>query len=375
VTSSFKSFRKFLDWRLSPLDNKSMNSVQRILHEGVNQVFPALKEAPSHKDFFDLLRPAFGVFERYLQGQLADFEPELHGYFEYILSIKGKSLRPGLVFLSAGAVGGHIGEKQIKAGAVVELIHLATLVHDDIIDDANTRRNKPTAYARWGGSTAVLLGDCIFSHALDLAASFDNTVVSRKISQAAKEVCQGEILQTQHRFNFDLTIERYLKQIEMKTAALFAVSCDLGAFLSGANAEGVTALRKFGTCLGVAYQIYDDCLDILGTEEKAGKSLRTDLKTGKLTLPLLLLVKISTQAEKERIRHLLAQSDKESFTEIIYMAKDKGTLHASFDKVREYLQVAEQQLDVLPSSPHKEALLAFITNLLGKTKGLIFSFA
>jgi len=155
---------------------------------------------------------------------------------------------------------------------VVELIHLATLVHDDIMDGATKRRGKPTAFAKWGAELSVLLGDCLFCHALKISSNFSDPGMARKIAEAANEVCSGEMLQTQRRFDLKLSIPEYLKIISMKTGALFRVSTELSAALNNCRPDEVLAMRNYGDYLGIAYQIYDDCLDLVATEGSTGKT-------------------------------------------------------------------------------------------------------
>ena len=185
------------------------------------------------------------------------------------------------------------------------MVHLATLVHDDVMDEADVRRGRLTLGSKWGNEIAVLFGDCLFAQALKLAASFPTPEICRAVSMATNTVCSGEILQTRQRRNFQFSQAEYFKVLEMKTAELFALSCDLGACLSGATATQRTALREFGLALGTAYQIYDDCLDLFGSESVVGKSLGTDLAKGKLTLPVLKFLGAPTQREKARMQELV----------------------------------------------------------------------
>src|SRR5262245_15744002 len=226
------------------------------------------------------------VAER-LKEQVHAFEPDIATYAEYALTNQGKQLRPALVALSAGATG-KVGDAHVLVAVIIEMIHLATLVHDDVMDEASIRRGRPTLAANWGHEISVLLGDCLFAHALKLAASFPTTEICRAVASATNTVCSGEILQTQRRKNFELSRAEYFKVLQMKTGELFALSCDMGAYLSGAGAVQRSALRHYGLAIGTAYQVYDDCLDLFGSEAAAGKSLGTDLAKGKLTLPLLL---------------------------------------------------------------------------------------
>src|SRR5437762_5908582 len=204
--------------------------------------------------------------------QAAAFDHEIEGYVTYSIGGRGKRLRPLLALLAGGATG-EITSGHVDLAVIVELIHVATLVHDDIMDEAERRRAQPTVNARWGNSLSVLLGDCLFAQALNLSTNFDNTEVCRTIARAAREVCSGEIIQTQRRFDLHLGIDDYLRVIEMKTGSLFAVAAELGALLSQAEPATQETLKLFGQKIGTAYQIYDDCIDIAGTERLSGKTL------------------------------------------------------------------------------------------------------
>src|SRR5579871_4572623 len=197
------------------------------------------------------------------------------------------------------------------------MVHLATLVHDDVMDEAEIRRGRLTLGANWGNEIAVLFGDCLFAQALKLAASFPTPEICRAVSSATNTVCSGEILQTRQRRNFNFSEPEYFKVLEMKTAELFALSCDLGACLSGASPAQRTALREFGLALGTAYQIYDDCLDLFGSEAAAGKSLGTDLAKGKLTLPVLLFWQRASASERAALQELITNWQAGSLPRVI----------------------------------------------------------
>src|SRR6059036_1801970 len=220
----------------------------------------------------DPIAPELARVETALAKQVRGFDPGITDYVHYVLGVAGKRLRPTLALLAGGATG-KIGEEHITLGVIVELIHVATLVHDDVLDEAQLRHGLATSNSRWGNETSVLLGDCLFAHALSLAASYPTTAVCRRVGEATNTVCAGEILQTQRRYDLDLDVDKYLEIINMKTGALFAVSCELGAALNGAPVHVVKTMREFGSNLGIAYQIYDDCVDIFGQERQAGKSL------------------------------------------------------------------------------------------------------
>ena len=246
-------------------------------------------EPISFAQAFELISSHLTIVEGRIRDQAKSFDPAVEGYVSYVCGAGGKRLRPALALLSAGATG-KITEAHVDLAVILELIHIATLVHDDIIDGAEMRREQATANAKWGNAITVLLGDCLFAHALRLSTNFSNSDISRRIADAAAEVCSGEIIQTQRRFDLKLSTLDYYRIIEMKTAALFSAACELGAALNEADQPVIGALKTFGTKLGVAYQIYDDILDLAGSEAETGKTLGTDLRKGKFTLPVLLML-------------------------------------------------------------------------------------
>lgn len=239
---------------------------------------------------FGLLEPHLAELDRALRQQLAAFEPEIRDMADYCIDTSGKRIRPALVFLSGWRGPDLIAPELVRAAAVVELIHLATLVHDDIMDGADVRRSRRTAVREFGPTAAVLLGDALFAHALNLATQFPTTEVCAAVSESTRRVCAGEIVQTLRRRSIDLTRADYQRIIELKTAELFRVSCFLGARLAGSDPAYVEAVSRFGSHLGIAYQIYDDLVDFFGEEKRIGKTLGTDLTSGKLTLPLFALL-------------------------------------------------------------------------------------
>lgn len=248
--------------------------------------------APSHAfaGVFALVAPPMAELDRYLRAQLGAFEPEIRSMVDYCIDTSGKRIRPALTFLSGWRGPGAVSAELVRAAAVVELVHLATLVHDDIMDDADVRRSRRTASREYGATAAVLLGDALFAHALHLATQFPTTEVCAAVSESTRRVCAGEIVQTLRRGSTNITRADYLRIVDLKTAELFRVSCFLGARLAGFEPELVEAAGRFGRHLGIAYQIYDDLVDFFGDETRIGKTLGTDLASGKLTLPLLSLL-------------------------------------------------------------------------------------
>ncbi len=255
---------------------------------------------------FQLLEPHLATLDAFLLKQVSSFEEEIREYVEYCIDTGGKRIRPSLIFFSGWQGEGVVDQKLVKLAAVIETIHLATLVHDDIMDEADIRRSRLTVAKKDGNATAVLLGDALFSHAVYLATQFPTSEVSEKVAIAMRNVCTGEILQTMQRGDPDIDLPTYQRVIDLKTAELFSVACFLGARLAERDQSYVEAAGDFGRHLGIAYQIYDDLTDLIGSEEKIGKTLGTDIATGKATLPIILLRDRLPKEDANLLRDTLA---------------------------------------------------------------------
>ena len=256
---------------------------------------------PGVGELFLRLQPHLQELDGFLRAQLGDFEPEIRELVEYCLDASGKRIRPALVFFSGWRGRDHVDPALVRAAALVEMVHLATLVHDDIMDGAEVRRNRPTAARRYGSDAAVLLGDALLAHAVHLAAQFPSTNVCQVVSAATRRVCAGEIAQTLRRGDTTITLDDYRRVIDLKTAELFRLSCLLGSRLAGLNGGFVEAATQFGRHLGIAYQVYDDLADFFGEERRIGKTLGTDLAGGKVTLPVLVLLEKLPQDERSAL--------------------------------------------------------------------------
>lgn len=307
-----------------------------------------------------------------LQAQVHAFEPEIVSFARYALSNQGKQLRPALVALSGGC-GGPVGLDHVKVGVIIEMVHLATLVHDDIMDEADMRRNRPTVASNWGNEVSVLLGDCLFAQALKLAAEFPTTEVCHEVSQTTRVVCSGEIYQTLHRGDFELASEQYFKVLGMKTGALFAAACHLGGAQSHAGATTKSCLREFGHNFGIAYQIFDDCLDVFSTEEAAGKSLGTDFNTGKLTLPLLVARERADQKDRGRLHGLFVQYNRRNFGDIVRLMRKYEAPAEALVVIRRYLAAASNALHDLPQSENRDSLIGMAHYLAARSDQLLGS--
>jgi octaprenyl-diphosphate synthase len=308
------------------------------------------------------------VAQRLFQ-QAHEFDPQIVLYAQHALNSSGKHLRPTLVALAANTFG-KTNDSHVTAAVIIEMVHLATLVHDDVMDEAEIRRGQLTVAANWGNEIAVLFGDCLFAQALKLAASFPTPEVCRAVAMATNTVCSGEILQTQQRRNFIASRRDYFRVIEMKTAELFTLSCDLAAFLGNAKSEQRAALREFGAAFGTAYQVYDDCVDLFGSEADAGKSLGTDLAKGKLTWPLLLAWERANAADRAHLENLIENWQPENFSAVNGLLARYETFEPSLQAIERYLAQARRALLVLPDSSGREGLLALLNFLAQQTDAL-----
>ena len=304
---------------------------------------------------FELINPHLYAAEERIKEQARAFDPAIEGYVAYACGSSGKRLRPALALLAGGATG-DISPGHVDLAVTLELVHLASLIHDDIMDGAELRRDQLTSSAKWGNSLAVLLGDALFAHAMKLATGFSNHEICRRVAHAAKDVCSGEILQTQRRHDVNLTIPEYFRIIEMKTAALFAAAGELGALISEASPETITSLKLYGSKLGTAYQIYDDCLDLAGSSEKAGKDLGTDLRKGKLTLPMLYLLEATDRQDHGQLNEILLRSDEKELRRIEREVIDKGYLKRAVEATKQFVLEAQRELQRLPVNKYTLAL-------------------
>lgn len=322
----------------------------------------AIDKTQALKQAFEPINSQLYSVEERIREQARAFDPAVEGYVAYAIESNGKRLRPALALLAGGATGG-ISSGHLDLAVIVELIHAASLVHDDILDGADKRRGQPTANAKWGNAISVLLGDCLFAHALKLSTNFSNGEVARRLADSTTEVCSGEIIQTQRRFDLKLSVPDYYKIIEMKTAALFGVATELGAFLNGAAPDVISGFKVFGLRLGTAYQIYDDCLDIAGDEGNAGKTLGSDLRKGKLTLPILHLLQVSDSDERHRLSEVILNGDDADIATLVSRAIDAGAVRYAVGTARKMIREAQAALEVAPASRYRESLESLCTTL------------
>jgi octaprenyl-diphosphate synthase len=304
-----------------------------------------------------LVQPHLEEVETRIGQQAAAFDPALEGYVVYAIGSRGKRLRPLLALLAAGA-SGRINSDHVDLAVIVELIHIATLVHDDVMDEAVRRRAQPTANARWGNSLSVLLGDCLFAHALTLSTNFENADIGRAIARTATTVCSGEMIQTQRRFDLNLTVQDYLRIVEMKTGSLFSAAAELAAVISEAEPNVIETFKNFGVQVGTAYQIYDDCVDLAGNESVTGKTLGTDLRKGKFTLPVLIFLRSASEFEREHCCQLVLEEKIEEMIELLKNSATNGALNESITAGSDLIREAQCMLDGIVSNPFADALFS-----------------
>ena len=313
---------------------------------------------------FNLIQAELGQVRRRIEEMLCNPDEQIQKCLEYLTEMSGKMIRPTLVLLSGKCVG-EIRLEHIDLAAMVELIHRASLLHDDVIDSAEIRRNKLTANALWGNTASVLLGDFLLSRAFYLGTSIQIDGAADILSQTAQDLCCGELKQNFWKGKWDISREQYYQVIEAKTAALFKSSCCFGAMASNASLEKIEALSRFGLHLGIAFQITDDLLDIIGTQKQAGKTLGTDLTQGKLTLPIIHWIQENEGEKKKRITQL-EQGTVRSV--LIEQMAESGSIDYAFVKVREQIMQAKQSLKGFHQSPAKESLITLADGVANRLK-------
>ena len=316
-----------------------------------------IKLPPELESLYLPIRTQLQATEALLRDTLSSRHSFINQLVGHGFRLGGKRLRPALL-LMFGEACGNSTQAHISLAASVELIHTATLIHDDILDDATTRRHLETINARWSNEASVLTGDFLLAQALFMASQADDPFAIRDISLTCRTTCEGELMQVADRGNFDLTEAEYYKIIRGKTAALIGCCCRLGAYYAGAEPNNVDAAGKFGVELGVAFQITDDLLDLLGDEAKTGKSLGSDLSKQKLTLPLIHCLTTSEDGRRRMVLDLLNQPESaEQRIRMTEILKSSDALDFSHAAAVAHIDRAVKILNnAFPPSPARDAL-------------------
>ena len=282
---------------------------------------------------------------------------------QYIISAGGKRLRPALLLLCCGALG-YEGQQRFNMAAVVEFIHTATLLHDDVVDDSAMRRGRPTANARFGNPASVLVGDFLYSRAFQMMVDTQSMRIMAVLADATNIIAEGEVMQLMNMHNAGLDEAGYLQVIRSKTAKLFEASARVGAILSGASAPFEEACAQYGQALGTAFQVIDDVLDYTGDAAVMGKNLGDDLREGKATLPLIAAMQRGTDQERQTIQKAIETGDVGMLDAVIAIVKNTGALDIARKAAQQEAQRAIDAAERLPDGPHRNCLVQLASQLL-----------
>ncbi len=313
----------------------------------------------------DELEAVEDAYARHVQSRV-ELIPEIG---RYIQSSGGKRVRPA-VLLMAARLAGYSGEQSVNYASVVEFIHTATLVHDDIIDDADLRRGKAAVHSRWGNDVTVLLGDYLYIKSMGMALSYDSLELVRLLCDVTLRMIEGELYQLTKAGNVDITEEDHFEIIRRKTAYLFGGCAEIGGMLGDVGEDERRALREYGFSLGIAFQLVDDLLDYTADKSALGKPIGGDLREGKVTLPAILLLQRDGGRASELIRaavsdRTIAQKDWDELQDLLH---EHRAIEHAYDRAVEYATSAKQCLDVFPPSPERDALAALPDYVLARDR-------
>lgn len=321
------------------------------------------------------LQQVFGLYEpelKIVEDRLKDFFKSIASPIpligKHLIDSGGKRLRPLLLILSAD-ISGFKGEARLDLAGIIESIHAASLLHDDVVDAAEVRRGKSSAHSIWGNQIVILVGDFLYANALRLAVMQKNQKIMETLSGATTRMTEGEILQLTKIGDPDITEEEYLNIISAKTGALISAACRIGAILGSLPEDKENALSRFGMKTGTAFQMADDILDYMADEGKLGKRLGKDLKEGKITLPIIYLLKVATDKEVREIKNIIKDGFKQGdLKRIRELFKKHNVLTLSFKKAHGLISDAKVNLEMFPHSAAKEALLTLADYVLSRGK-------
>lgn len=317
---------------------------------------------------------------REIQADLEEVEENLRRFVDspnkliseisaYLFQKTGKRIRPALLILCSKLLG-YKGKEHIMMSALVEAIHTASLIHDDIIDKSEVRRGRETVHARWGPNITVLLGDYIYIKSIGLSLQSRYNQIIKILTDISARMIEGELYEYYVSGSLDLEEEEYLDIINKKTASLFSAACQIGGILAQASKDEEARLRDLGTNMGMCFQIIDDLLDFIGDEKTLGKPILSDISEGRITLPLIQTLKSDGQANRKRLRELLKKRPlkKEAREEILEIIKSNGALDYTYRKAQEYSSESKEIISQFPNSVHRETLTLFSDFILTRQK-------
>jgi len=293
---------------------------------------------------------------RVIRRELHSEVPLVNQIADYIISAGGKRIRPTLVLLFANAWG-YRGTEHHALAAIVEFIHTATLLHDDVVDESSMRRGRKTANALFGNAASVLVGDFLYSRSFQMMVAIRNMRVMQILADATNVIAEGEVLQLLNMHDPDLSEARYLQVIRSKTAKLFEAAAQLGALIAGASDEQIEAAAEYGRSLGTAFQLIDDVLDYSGNADDIGKNVGDDLREGKPTLPLIYLMQHGTPEQRELVRTCIETGDEQHFDAVLAAVTESGALQYTREQATMAADVARATIVGLPSGDFKNSLL------------------
>jgi octaprenyl-diphosphate synthase len=288
---------------------------------------------------------------------------------EYVLSSGGKRIRPALVLLAARLCGYH-GKRAVPLASVVEFIHTATLLHDDVVDSANLRRGIPSANTLWGNEASVLVGDFLFSKSFSLMVVDGDLRILKVLADATTVIAEGEVLQLVCTSDLEMTVERFIEVVRCKTAILLSAACEVGAILGEVSTEQRRAMAAYGMELGVAFQLMDDTLDYTASEEDFGKSIGHDLEEGKITLPLIHTLKNCSALERELIGSVVEKEllSDEDFASVFRLVHRYGGIEHTVATACSHIALCKKELEIFPPSPCREALAELADYVVTRVK-------
>jgi octaprenyl-diphosphate synthase len=303
----------------------------------------------------ECVQPQIAAVDRLFHEELRSDVACVNTLVKHVSRFRGKMLRPMLVLLSGKACG-ELQDAHVTIATVVEIVHMATLVHDDVLDEAELRRKGATINHLRGNEAAVLLGDYLISHSYHLCSSLDSQVASRLIGRTTNQVCEGELLQIDNRNNWDLDEETYLRIITLKTASLCATCCALGARMAGATEDDVRRLETYGLSLGIAFQIQDDILDVVGDTGTVGKTLGIDVEKGKMTLPMIHFLANAPAEHRTLLRSLLVGRDADKADRVRNLILPSDSIGYAKERARQMVERARKELSGLQESEPRRVL-------------------
>ncbi|MFZ3123406.1 MAG: polyprenyl synthetase family protein [Thermodesulfovibrionales bacterium] len=319
------------------------------------------------KKVFDAYERELSLVEAKLEDLFRSEAPLIPLIGRYLLESGGKRLRP-LFLLSSARLAGYKGDEHIALAGIIELIHMASLLHDDVVDAAKIRRGRAAAHSVWGNQIVILVGDFLYSNALRKAVSFKDQRIMEALSEATTSMTEGEILQLQKTADINITEDEYIKIISAKTGLLISAACRIGAILSISPPNEENALAMFGFKAGTAFQMADDILDYMAEESELGKKLGKDIGEGKITLPVIYLLKNASADEKEEIKRIIEKPSEEGLRRILALFRQYSVLEESLKRAQALVDEAKDELSIFPDSPDRDAMLSLADYAISRDK-------